>query len=332
MGIENILEDIRRACRTDIDRLNERIHTCLTSSSELMSRVVEDNLRTPGKQIRPLMLILCARLVGGPQLPDAAIDAAAAVELLHNASLIHDDIVDESKIRRGRATVNALWDNHVAVLVGDFYTTAAMQRAIATGSVAIIDALCGLGRKLSLGEIEQLFYAREHTLSVENYFKVVDYKTSSLFVASAGMGCLAMGVDDGRKDDMVEFALLFGRCFQLRDDIFDYFDSATVGKPTGNDLREGKVSLPLIHVLLDPAPAEPENCHRALELLRRGELDDSEISMLQQLACRCGGVDYAISTMKELRDRAAAILEKFPDCPERRMLLDLFDFVIARNY
>lgn len=322
------LTAIQQACGPDLERLNTRIHDCLRSSSELMTRVVEENLRSKGKQIRPLVLILCARLAGGA-VDERVINAAASVELLHNASLIHDDIVDDSKMRRGNPSVNAVWDNHVAVLVGDFYTTAAMQRAIATGDIRIIDALCHLGRRLSLGEIEQLFFAREHTLSEENYYKVVDYKTSSLFVASARMGCLAVNSDKATEEALAEFALLFGRCFQLRDDIFDFYDSTVVGKPTGNDLREGKVSLPLIHVLLDPTTPGRE---KALEILSRDMLTEEEISRLQALARDCGGIDYAFRAMASLRARAEQLLAPLPDRPEKRMLFDLFDFVIARTY
>ncbi len=322
------LENIQKACGADLERLNRRIRECLRSSSELMTRVVEENLRYKGKQIRPLMLILSARLLGA-EVDDRVLDAAAAVELLHNASLIHDDIVDDSRMRRGRPSVNAVWDNHVAVLVGDYYTTAAMQRAIATGDIRIIDTLCHLGRRLSLGEIEQLFFAREHTLAEESYYKVVDYKTSSLFVASARMGCLAAGADDSAVDALGEFALLFGRCFQLRDDIFDFYDSAVVGKPTGNDLRDGKVSLPLIHVLLDPSTPGVDE---ALALLRKDSLTDDEIARLQALARDNGGIDYAFAAMHELRARAAAAIAPIPDRPEKQMLLDLFDFIIARTY
>lgn len=322
------LEHIQIACGADLERLNDRIHDCLRSSSELMTRVVEENLRSKGKQIRPLVLILCARLAGGT-VDSRVLDAAASVELLHNASLIHDDIVDDSQMRRGLPTINATWDNHVAVLVGDFYTTAAMQRAISTGDIRIIDTLCHLGRRLSLGEIEQLFFAREHTLAEENYYKVVDYKTSSLFVASARMGCLAVNAPEDVTEALAEFALLFGRCFQLRDDIFDFYDSSVIGKPTGNDLREGKVSLPLIHVLLDENTPGRE---AALELLQKDALDEGEIARLQALARDNGGIDYAFDAMNALRSRAAEILAPLPDCPEKGMLLDLFDFVIARTY
>lgn len=324
----NSLDHIRTACSEDLARLNERIHECLRSSSELMTAVVEDNLRSKGKQIRPLVLMLCAKLLGH-EVDNKILDAAAAVELLHNASLIHDDIVDDSPVRRGRPTVNATWDNHIAVLVGDFYTTAAMQRAIATQNIDIVETLCTLGRKLSLGEIEQLFFAREHTYSEENYFKVIDYKTSSLFVASAKMACQAVGASTAATDRLSEFAQLFGRCFQLRDDVFDFYDSAVVGKPTGNDLREGKVSLPLIYALNH---CDTEQKANALGLLNQDRLNDNEITRLQALARENGGVEHAYAVMDSLRNRAAALLDGFGHSAAREMLLDLFDFVIARTY
>lgn len=324
----NSIEHIREACATDLRRLNARIHDCLRSSSEMMTSIVEDNLRTKGKQIRPLVLILCAKLLN-EEITEKVIDAATAVELLHNASLIHDDIVDDSMVRRGRPTVNATWDNHVAVLVGDFYTTAAMHRAIDTGELKIVETLCSLGRKLSLGEIEQLFFAREHSYSEDNYFKVVDYKTSSLFVASARMACQATGASEEDTARLAEFALLFGRCFQLRDDVFDFYPSEQVGKPTGNDLREGKVSLPLIYAL---SKATAEKSEAAKKLLNQECLTDSEIAELQDFARANGGVEYAYTVMVNLRNQAARLLEIYPQSDAREMLLELFDFVIARTY
>lgn len=321
------LESIQYSCGEAIESINRRIADQLRSTNSLMSQVVLAQLRTKGKQLRPLMVVLCARMFG--PVCDAVISAGAAVELLHNASLIHDDVIDESKLRRNAPTINSIWDNHIAVLVGDYFTTGAMQQAISTGDIRIIEALCKLGKKLSLGEIDQLYNAREHTLSEDNYYKVIDYKTASLFVASAEMGCLAMGVDDSRKEALSRYALLFGRCFQIRDDIFDYYDSATVGKPTGNDLREGKVSLPLLHALgLNEAPGRDH----AAELILRDSLTDGDISLLQAFARDNGGIDYAFEAMTRLRSEAGEVLAPLPNCPEKKMLLDLFDFIIERKY
>ncbi len=271
--------------------------------------------------------MMCAGMFG--KIDDKVLDAAVAVELLHNASLVHDDVVDDSMTRRGQPTVNAVWNNHIAVLVGDYFTSSAMQAAISTDDIRIVDALCKLGRRLSLGEIDQISNAREHTLDVESYFRVIDYKTASLFVASAEMGCFASGAPDAAREILAEFATNFGRCFQLRDDVFDYFDSETVGKPTGNDLREGKVTLPLLYALETAPEAERE---AALELLGHDSLDESEINRLQEFARANGGIDRAYDEMRRLRDKGCAALRKLPYHPAVDELAQLFDFIIERKY
>lgn len=321
------LEAITYNHRAELERLNTRIAEQLKGSNTLMDRIVLSLLRTKGKQIRPLMVFLCAGLTGCDN--ERVLASAVAVELLHNASLIHDDVVDNSPTRRGQPTVNAIWDNHIAVLVGDYFTSSAMQQAISTGDIRIVDVLCRLGRSLSLGEIDQIYNAREHTLTEENYYRIIDYKTASLFVASAEMGCLAAGVADERLGALSEYALLFGRCFQIRDDIFDYFPSQLVGKPTGNDLREGKISLPLLYVL------GRDNLHgrdAIKALLDHDGLTDTDIATIQAFARDNGGIDYAYAAMEKLRRRAYECLRIFPESAGRRELEELFDFTIARQF
>ncbi len=321
------LATLQKKYAADLDKLNEHIAGQLHSGNPLMSNVVAAQLRTKGKQIRPLLLMLCARMFG--RVDEKVLCAAAAVELLHNASLIHDDVVDNSLTRRGAATINAVWDNHISVLVGDFFTSSAMQQAIATGDIRIVESLCMLGRRLSLGEIDQIFNAREHILDIDHYFAIIDYKTASLFVSSADMGCLAAGVDDGRRDILMAYAAAFGRCFQIRDDVFDYYSSDTVGKPTGNDLLEGKITLPLLYAL-DSAPAAESNAMRAL--LERDSLTGDEISTLQAFARDNGGIERSYATMEEMRRTAVDGLMALPPSEERKALADLFDFIITRNY
>ena len=221
MRDKTTLEAIRERYAADTSRMNDCMMRQLASSNALMTQVITANLRTKGKQIRPLIVMMCARMFG--PVTDKVISAATAIEMLHNASLIHDDVVDESMMRRNSPTINSVWDNHIAVLVGDYYTSGAMQQAISTGDIRIVDSLCRLGKKLSLGEIDQIYNAREHSLSEEAYYKIIEYKTASLFVASAEMGCYAAGVEDKHIiESLSEFARLFGLCFQIRDDIFDY--------------------------------------------------------------------------------------------------------------
>ncbi|MDE7426787.1 MAG: polyprenyl synthetase family protein [Muribaculaceae bacterium] len=321
------IDHIKKAIAPELDTLHEVIMQQLRTANPLMNRVVETYLRTKGKLIRPIVVILTAKMLG--TLNDRVMNAAAAVELLHNASLIHDDVVDDSKVRRNQPTINAVWDNHVAVLVGDFFVSSAMQQAIATADIRVIDALCHLGKLLSLGEIDQIYNAHYHHLTEDAYFRIINYKTASLFVACARMGCFAAGVDETRLDTMSRFAELLGLCFQIRDDIFDYFPSDDVGKPTGNDLREGKITLPLLHVLEDTTLPQHD---AMLKLAYKDSLDTQEIAVLTEYTIRHGGIEYAYLRMQQLRQQAMEILATFPDTPERKAFEDIFDYIIARRY
>ena len=321
------LDKIRTAISGDLALLTERISERLSTANPMLQAIVSSNLRTKGKLVRPITVILAARLLGG--VNERVIDSAAAVELLHNASLVHDDVVDGSSTRRGKPTVNAVWDNHVAVLVGDYYVSTSMQLAINTGNIHIIESICDLGRRLSLGELDQIYNARYHTLTEEAYYQIIDFKTASLFKACARMAAYSRDVTGERADALARFAELLGLCFQIRDDIFDYFDDASIGKPTGNDLREGKITLPLLHVLLegnDPRHAD------MVALAAKESLTDNEIETLTEYARAGGGIDYAYAAMQKMRSEAVECLSIFDDCNEKQWLIELFDYIIARSY
>ncbi|MDE7408330.1 MAG: polyprenyl synthetase family protein [Muribaculaceae bacterium] len=323
--MSSILETIHQSIGSELRMLNERILLSLSSSHVMMNEIIEHYLRTKGKQIRPIIVLLSARMLGA--IDAKVISAAAAVEMLHNASLIHDDVVDDSRIRRGEPTVNGIWDNHVAVLVGDYFVSTSLQLAVATGDVRIIGALAGLGRELSLGELDQVYNARFHKLTEQGYFSIIGKKTASLFVSCVEMGAYATGVVDERLSHLRRFAELMGLCFQIKDDIFDYYADERIGKPTGNDLREGKVTLPLMHVLLNENLPD----HAAMIALSRKEvLDANDIEHLIEYAKANGGIDYAYSTMQRLRAEAVRELEVFPPSETRDIFISLFDFIINR--
>lgn len=323
------LTSIKQSLAADIARLNQVIRTNLLSGNPLMDTVIEQYLTTKGKQIRPIIVMLCAQIFR-PEIDHKVLNAAAAVELLHNASLIHDDVVDEAKLRRNHPTVNAVWDNHIAVLVGDFFVSTALQRALDTADMRIVQAIGNLGKLLSLGEIDQIYNARQHTLTEEAYFKVINFKTASLFVACAQVGCYAVGADAGATAKLERVAELLGLCFQIRDDIFDYFDPDTVGKPTGNDLREGKVTLPLLHVLHRP---DLPQAAEMLKMVQADQLTEQQIATLIAFARNNGGVEYAYQRMAELRTEAADILATLQrDHLATTPLLTIFDYIIARDF
>lgn len=320
-------EAIRNSIAPELDLLNKQIHSALYAPNPLMKDIIDGYLKSKGKLIRPILVILTAKLFGDTN--QNVISAAAAVEMLHNASLIHDDVVDDSKLRRGKPTINSLWDNHIAVLVGDYFVSSALQQAISTNDIRIIDALAILGKTLSLGEIDQICNARYHCLDENAYLNVANKKTASLFVSCVKMGAYAVGIDDERLDNLCKFAELLGICFQIRDDIFDYFKSDEIGKPTGNDLREGKITLPLIYAL--NRKDIPDNPH-IHELVNAEDLSDSEIQQLVDYAINNGGIEYAYLRMEQMRNQAMKHLEKVAPAEKCAKFAALFNFIISRSF
>lgn len=319
------LSDIQATIAPELRALNERISSRLHTSNALMNSVIENYLKVKGKQIRPILVMLAARLLGC--VNERTLASASAVELLHNASLIHDDVVDDTKTRRGVDTINGIWDNHIAVLVGDYFVSMALQEAISTGDQRAIACIANLGKLLSLGEIDQIYNARFHQLTEEAYFGVINRKTASLFVACVEMGAYAVDADEESLRHLSRFAELLGLCFQIKDDIFDYFDDALIGKPTGNDLREGKITLPLLHVLL----GEPDEAAPMVQLSRKEQLTDDEIMQLIEYAKAGGGIEYAYDRMEQLYHQALPELDYFPAGADRDAFDALFRYVISRN-
>lgn len=321
------LEEIQNSISDELQALNKRIEEQLESSNSLIKSIVTNYLKTTGKQIRPIIVMLSAKMFS--EVTPRVISGAAAVELLHNSSLIHDDVVDESKMRRGRPTINSVWDNHIAVLIGDYFVSVALQQAISTGDIRIIEAISDLGKLLSQGELDQIYNARYHTITEQAYYEIIDRKTASLFVACARIGCYATGAGGEDLEKLSEFAKLLGECFQIKDDIFDYLASdSQIGKPVGNDLREGKITLPLLHALKNSDLPEREEM---VALSRKEELDESDIRRLIDFAIAAGGIDYAYAEMSRLRAEAEKIMATFPPSEVTRAFMAIFDYIIERD-
>lgn len=320
------IEIIRHRLGDRLNDMNSIIRSSLATSDPLMGRVVDQYLRTKGKQIRPLLVLLSARMFG--DINESTLHAAAALEMLHNATLIHDDVVDNADYRRRTPTLNKDFDNRIAVLVGDFFVSTALQEAIKTKDMKAVVSVAELGKELSLGEIDQISNARDRSFDEDRYFQVISKKTASLFMKCVKMGAESVEAAQDEIDLAVEYARLLGLCFQIKDDIFDYYEDKEVGKPTGNDLRENKVSLPLIHAL-HHAPAEEAATMK--ELLRRGDLNDMEIAGLIEFAKKHGGIDYAYSIMEDMRSKGNSILSMLPPSEWRDSFAELFDFTISRH-
>ena len=321
-------DEIRELISSDLERLQKIIKQSLSSNSPLLNEIVDKYLETKGKQIRPIIVVLSAKFFGA-EVSDGVLCGAASVELLHNASLIHDDVIDETKQRRGHATINNTWDNHIAVLVGDFFVSNALACAIRTNDFRVISTISDLGKELSTGEIDQIDVAKHHSIDEQTYFSIINKKTASLFQSCVKVGGYSVGASDIDIANLSKFVELLGLSFQIKDDIFDYFKDDAIGKPTGNDLREGKVTLPLIYAL---SRTESPRHGEMRRLADSDSLTTEQIETLIDFAKAEGGIEYAYATMERLRAEARSILERYPDNEAKRAFLSLFDYIIKRHH
>lgn len=321
-------DEIRDLISSDLERLQKIIKQSLSSNSPLLNKIVDKYLETKGKQIRPIIVVLSAKFFGA-EVSDGELCGAASVELLHNASLIHDDVIDETKQRRGHDTINNTWDNHIAVLVGDFFVSNALACAIRTNDFRVISTISELGKELSTGEIDQIDVAKHHSIDEQTYFSIINKKTASLFQSCVKVGGYSVGASDIDIANLSKFVELLGLSFQIKDDIFDYFKDDAIGKPTGNDLREGKVTLPLIYAL---SHTESPRHGEMRRLADSDSLTTEQIETLIDFAKAEGGIEYAYATMERLRAEARSILEPYPDNEAKRAFLSLFDYIIKRHH
>ena len=321
-------DEIRDLISSDLERLQKIIKQSLSSNSPLLNEIVDKYLETKGKQIRPIIVVLSAKFFGA-EVSDGVLCGAASVELLHNASLIHDDVIDETKQRRGHDTINNTWDNHIAVLVGDFFVSNALACAIRTNDFRVISTISELGKELSTGEIDQIDVAKHHSIDEQTYFSIIGKKTASLFQSCVKVGGYSVGASDADIANLSKFVELLGLSFQIKDDIFDYFKDNAIGKPTGNDLREGKVTLPLIYALSRTDAPRHEEMRR---LADSDSLTTEQIETLIDYAKAEGGIEYAYATMERLRAEARSILEPYPDNEAKQAFLSLFDYIIKRHH
>ena len=316
---------IEEPVAAEFARFNEEFESSLRSETKRLQAAIEQILRSTGKHVRPLLVLLSAKTCGS--VTDCTINAAVFLELLHTATLIHDDVVDETRERRGVPSLNAIFDNRVAVLTGDYILSTALIRSIQTGDLRIIGIISNLGRDLSEGEIKQMETADESILDESCYLQVIYKKTATLLSACTAIGAISAGADKQAIEAMKKFGENIGYAFQIRDDIFDYYKESNIGKPTGNDIREGKVTLPLLYALKQ----ESAKAGTMLEIVLTKDFTDEHIDQLILFAKEQGGIEYAKKRMTDFRNEAVRALDIFPDSPSRRALIDLADYIILRD-
>ena len=323
----NSLEALQKPIADVLEQYKQQFEETLQSDNPLLQQAIDHLLQKKGKLVRPTLVFLSAKLSG--TVNQRVYDVALALELLHTASLVHDDVVDESDRRRGQASVNALMTNQIAVLVGDFLLSRALHHAALTGDTKVVDVIANLGQTLADGELLQLANLDEEKLDEASYYMVVRKKTSSLFAVAAQLGVLASGGSEEEAERMRRFGHLVGTCFQLKDDIFDYDTKTDVGKPAGNDMKEGKLTLPVIHVI--NKTKDEEMLSKALKV-RRGEATQEEIDDLVAFTIDNEGIEYAYWAMNEFRMMADGLIDESRDPAIVESLHSLVSFMAERKY
>ena len=322
------LSTIKQPIEGDLNEFITLFEQSLTHQDGMLSSALSHIRKRGGKRMRPILMLLMAKNYGA--ISSVTQHSAVGLELLHTASLVHDDVVDESGERRGQASVNATYNNKVAVLVGDYILSTALLHVSFTGHQRIVQELSELGRTLAAGEILQLSNIQNQDFSEEVYYQVIQQKTAALFQSCAAIGALSAGATDEQVQKAGEFGKNLGIMFQIRDDIFDYFDSKEIGKPTGNDMTEGKLTLPVIYALNN---TDFDSMLTLAKKVKAGTINPDEIAVLVEFTKQQGGIEYAEQKMAEFSQLCKNyIVENVKERAIRDALTAYVDYVVQRNY
>lgn len=321
------LSRIKQPIESELSDFNDLFTQALSHTDGLLSQALAYIRQRTGKRMRPMLILLMARNYG--KVSAVTQNAAVGLELLHTASLVHDDVVDESDERRGQSSVNAMMTNQIAVLVGDYILSRSLHHAALTGSPEIVSAVAMLGQTLADGELQQLANLDSEDIDEVSYYSVVRKKTSSLFAACAQLGVMAAGGSTEQSERMRQLGSLVGTCFQLRDDLLDFCGSERLGKPAGNDMREGKITLPVISALKH---SQNEEIGRLALLVRRQEATEEDIQTLTDLTKKEGGVDYTQWAMREFSMMADGLIDEQSDPAIVKALHEFVLFMSDRDF
>jgi octaprenyl-diphosphate synthase len=325
--VMDYLSTIQSPITSELHAFNDLFIASLSHSHGLLGQALEHIRQRAGKRMRPILILLMAKNFG--EVNSATLHAAVGLELLHTASLVHDDVVDDSAERRGQSSVNAEYNNKVAVLVGDYILSTALLYVSRTHSEEIVEHLAELGRTLSNGEILQLSNIQNTNISEEVYYSVIKQKTAALFESCAAVGALSAGADQAAIERAKAFGRNLGIIFQIRDDIFDYYDKEDIGKPTGNDMAEGKLTLPVIYAL---KATQDEAMLALARKVKNGLVNSDEIGQLVAFTKAHGGIEYAEQRMWDFHAECMAYLENdVPNDEIRASLKAYLDYVIERK-
>jgi octaprenyl-diphosphate synthase len=321
-----MMKIIIRPVQKELEAFDKLYRVALDSPANDFQYMLDFISCKKGKRIRPLILLLSAKLCG--EITRKSLEYAVILELLHIATLIHDDVVDNTMERRGQPSIMAMYGNRTAVLLGDYILSRAIVHGVGTENLTILNILSALSQNLAEGELSQLVSSSEIIIDEKRYFEVIRKKTAMLLASCSEMGALSAGATAKETEILRSIGENLGICFQLKDDVFDYFEQGELGKPTGNDIREGKITLPLIHAL---KTASKEQSEQMMSLIRQQDFSPDNIKCLIDFAKEQQGIEYAYTQMQEIKEKTIDLLNYFPDSETKTALIRLIDYIIERE-
>jgi octaprenyl-diphosphate synthase len=322
-----VVEQIKEPIYEEMELFEEKFTASMSSKVALLNRITHFIVNRKGKQMRPMFVFLTAKMLNQGKINERTYRGAAVIELIHTASLVHDDVVDDSNLRRGFFSVNALWKNKIAVLVGDFMLSKGMLLCIENEDFDLLKIISVAVREISEGELLQIEKARKLDITEDVYYNIIRQKTATLLAACCAMGARTVQDDDQVVEKMRLFGEYIGMAFQIKDDLFDYGETA-IGKPTGIDIKEQKMTLPLIYTLNNVSTAEK---NWLIQSIKRYNRDNKRIKQVIEKVKTAGGLAYAEEKMEEFRQKALALLVEFPQDPYRDALEQMVNYVISRK-
>ncbi|MFD0760727.1 polyprenyl synthetase family protein [Lutibacter aestuarii] len=321
------VEIIKQPILKEMELFESKFKESMATKVPLLNRITQYIVRRKGKQMRPMFVFLVAKMVSGGKFEERTYRGASIIELIHTATLVHDDIVDDSNRRRGFFSINALWKNKIAVLVGDFLLSKGLLLSIDNEDFDILKLISVAVREMSEGELLQIEKARRLDITEEVYFEIIRQKTATLIAACCGIGAASVGSSSEEIEKMRLFGELIGIAFQIKDDLFDYTD-AKIGKPTGIDIKEQKMTLPLIYALNNCTETERKWLINSVKKYNKNKKRVKEVITFVK---EKGGIEYTTSKMKDYQNRALTILNSYPDSPYKDSLLTMVSYVIERK-
>jgi octaprenyl-diphosphate synthase len=322
----NTLDKIQLPIAAEMEEFENYFKAAMKSDNILLDKITHYIIKRKGKQMRPMFVFLCSKLCGG--ITPSTYTAASLIELLHTATLVHDDVVDVANVRRGFFSINALWKNKIAVLVGDYLLSRGLLMSVDKNEFELLRIVSTAVKEMSEGELLQQEKSRLLNITEEVYYHIIEQKTASLIAACCKSGASAAGTSLEDVEKMYQFGLNIGLAFQIKDDLLDYGFGEKIGKPIGIDIKERKLTLPLIHTLQHSDSAQKKYL---VNIVKRHNTNAGKVKELVQKVVDTGGIDYARKKMEEFRDNALNILGTFPDGPAKSSLSELVNYTINRK-